>query len=240
MAIKDNVLHQRLVLDVNSNDSLNIVEMKQGDKSSRFVDIILVASGELIDISTLVGEGGKAKIIASMKGELRQNDEATINKEDNSITVEMSENALGEAGNLDCEIRLTDSSGSILSSALFIVRVGRSAAGKNSGVVDISKGSVHSDHIAEDAIEEKHLSANSVTPNALDRQYWEKIVLNDKVETYNDLFEKVGFTNGDGSLVQLSVNITTGNLGVINGLCLAYGKKFTKITLTCKKSRGVL
>ena len=215
MSIKDNTPHQKLILNVNSNNVLTVLEMKQGDKKSRYIDVTLVAAGESIDVKTLVGDGGKAFIVASMDNELRQNSEAQINT-DGTILVEMSENALGEAGVLDCEIRLTDSSDSVLSSALFIVRVGRSAAGKNHKVLDLFKG----------CIKNKHYEDGSVSPEKLDREYWEKNVKATSITEYEELFETVGLVNEGGSIAQIAVDITTGTEGTVKGVCLAYGKRF--------------
>jgi len=215
---KDKIPHQKITLDINQNDCFQTLEMKQGDKLSRFIDVTLTASGEFINLSEL-SEGKNVKILASMNGELRQNSDAKINA-DGTVTVEMSDNALGEAGILDCEIRVTDIENGILSSALFLIRVGRSAAGKNSHIVDLSEG----------CIEQKHYKKGSISPDKFDRGYWEKCSLvTEPITKLTDLFEKVKGVNAGGTITQLNLDLYCGEEKIV-GMGIAHAVEYPDST----------
>ena len=215
---KDKIPHQKITLDINQNDCFQTLEMKQGDKLSRFIDVTLTASGEFVNLSEL-SEGKNVKILASMNGELRQNSDAKINA-DGTVTVEMSDNALGEAGILDCEIRVTDVENGILSSALFLIRVGRSAAGKNSHIVDLSEG----------CIEQKHYKKGSISPDKFDRGYWEKCSLvTEPITKLTDLFEKVKGVNAGGTITQLNLDLYCGEEKIV-GMGIAHAVEYPDST----------
>jgi len=215
---KDKIPHQKITLDINQNDCFQTLEMKQGDKLSRFIDVTLTASGEFVNLSEL-SEGKNVKILASMNGELRQNSDAKINA-DGTVTVEMSDNALGEAGILDCEIRVTDIENGILSSALFLIRVGRSAAGKNSHIVDLSEG----------CIEQKHYKKGSISPDKFDRGYWEKCSLvTEPITKLTDLFEKVKGVNAGGTITQLNLDLYCGEEKIV-GMGIAHAVEYPDST----------
>lgn len=73
----------------------------------------------------------------------------------------------------------------------------------------------------------------SLTPEKLDRAYWERLSLvHIQITDADDLFERVGFTNAGGSIafVNVNMNVNVGEsvekLETLNGFCYATGIKF--------------
>ncbi len=73
----------------------------------------------------------------------------------------------------------------------------------------------------------------TLTPEKLDRAYWERLSLvHIQITDADDLFERVGFTNAGGSIAFVNVNMKvnvgegTQKLETLNGFCYASGIKF--------------
>ena len=76
--------HRLIILDISRAETIEILEAHQGDKNSRYIDIMLASDGETISLS----ENVTAKYDAVINNIVAAEDElAEIKSEDNIITV---------------------------------------------------------------------------------------------------------------------------------------------------------
>lgn len=116
---------QNLTLDVNDNVKFRYIKGKQWDNDSRFVRIKITESGEQFALPK-----NCTAVFRCLKPDgTRCINEATINQ-DNTITVELTNQVLAVEGTVNADISLMDGN-SILSSATFFIEVGAVPASAN-------------------------------------------------------------------------------------------------------------
>ena len=116
---------QNLTLDVNDNVKFRYIKGKQWDNNSRFVRITITESGE-----QFVPPKNCTAVFRCLKQDGTSCiNEATINQ-DNTITVELTNQVLAVEGTVNADISLMDGN-SILSSATFFIEVGAVPASAN-------------------------------------------------------------------------------------------------------------
>ena len=113
-----NVITDQLKLGIEGKSTLKYLYAKQGDKNSRFIRVTLDAGSGTITLGT----GATAKIRALLPDGTTVAESATINNDD-TISVELSENILRTKGLVKADIAVFGSSGSVLSSEVFCIRV---------------------------------------------------------------------------------------------------------------------
>ena len=159
-----------IAIDVNRNDTYFCLEMKQGDKQSRKVQIQLTSNGKDIVCDNTV----TPMIRASINGTLLINEKCADTgegcgvQEDGSIVFYATEEMLVKAGTVKCEIVLLDESGAVLTSANFLIKVGACSAGEASVILNPLDGIVKENMIANGAVQTRKLGNHSVTTMKLD------------------------------------------------------------------------
>lgn len=116
---------QDIVLDVGNCSIYQTVQAKQGDSGSRFVQIALTRNGMPFTIPA----GASARFRCAKPDGNGCDNPATISG--NTITVELTEQALAVPGSVRADVVLTDQDGSVLSSAVFLILVEAAAVGRN-------------------------------------------------------------------------------------------------------------
>lgn len=113
-------------LDINAANLYEYVKAKQGDSGTRKIKIRLMEDGEDINASS----SDTAYFRYSKPDGTGGNCPATINP-DGTIDVELPDQSLACAGLVSADVYLKDSSGKILSPAVFYIDVVKSPSGKN-------------------------------------------------------------------------------------------------------------
>lgn len=120
------VVKQSLTIDFAANvPTYKYIQAKQGDHSSRFVEITLTNNG----VPYVPPSGTNAKFRAQKPDGTMILNPATVG-EDGRITVELTEQTLAVPGDVIADIYLTDTPDSALSSASFIIRVAAAPTGE--------------------------------------------------------------------------------------------------------------
>ena len=120
--------HTKIKLELNSSNMIEVLEAHQGDKNSRFIDVMLTSDGEILKI----GEGISAKYDATIDNiVVADNLTATVNTAENIITVELTENMLSMSGLLKIDLKILESDALITAQTLR-VKVGKSVINNDS------------------------------------------------------------------------------------------------------------
>ena len=140
---------QKITLDVNREMCFQILTVKQGDRGSRFIEITLTADGIKLELANIAT---KTVFSASLKGVLVQNDSFDINQDNNTVKVNLSDNALANSGMLECELTAVNDKNEKVTSATFNVYVASSAKGLYHSVVDMLKGIIYTDMLQDKSV----------------------------------------------------------------------------------------
>ena len=120
--------HIKIKLELNSSNMIEVLEAHQGDKNSRFIDVMLTSDGEILQI----GDGLTAKYDATIDNIVVANDLlATVDTAENIITVELTENMLSMAGLLKIDLKILESD-SLITAQTLRVKVGKSVINNDS------------------------------------------------------------------------------------------------------------
>ena len=125
-----NITHQDVVLDVNYNKSNVIVNAHQGDTGTRFIDVTLTQSGEVITMSDTFTATAKASIYGAVKAV----NECEVDTVNNKIIVELTNTMLDTPGKLICEITLSEGE-QIITTQMFTVNVSQSVLNGGTEIV---------------------------------------------------------------------------------------------------------
>ncbi|MDD6644640.1 MAG: hypothetical protein PUE67_01045 [Oscillospiraceae bacterium] len=113
-----NLTHQEITLDVNDSKNTVVLSAHQGDKGTRFIDVTLTQSGEIIPMSNTFTATAKASLFGMVKGL----NKCEVDTADNKIIVELTDTMLDTPGRLNCEITLSEGE-QIITSQIFSVDV---------------------------------------------------------------------------------------------------------------------
>lgn len=114
--------HTKIKLELNSSNMIEVLEAHQGDKNSRFIDVMLTSDGEILQI----GDGISAKYDATIDNVVVADDvSATVDTTENIITVELTENMLSMSGLLKIDLKILESN-ALITAQTFRVKVGKS------------------------------------------------------------------------------------------------------------------
>lgn len=114
--------HIKIKLELNSSNMIEVLEAHQGDKNSRFIDVMLTSDGEILQI----GDGISAKYDAKIDNIVVADDvSATVDTTENIITVELTENMLSMSGLLKIDLKILESD-ALITAQTFRVKVGKS------------------------------------------------------------------------------------------------------------------
>ena len=120
--------HIKIKLELNSSNMIEVLEAHQGDKNSRFIDVMLTSDGEILQI----GDGISAKYDATIDNIVVADDlSATVDTTENIITVELTENMLSMSGLLKIDLKILESDALITAQTLR-VKVGKSVINNDS------------------------------------------------------------------------------------------------------------
>ena len=120
--------HTKIKLELNSSNMIEVLEAHQGDKNSRFIDVMLTSDGEILQI----GDGISAKYDATIDNIVVADDvSATVDTTENIITVELTENMLSMSGLLKIDLKILESDALITAQTLR-VKVGKSVINNDS------------------------------------------------------------------------------------------------------------
>ncbi|MGN0502039.1 MAG: hypothetical protein ACI4HN_03845, partial [Ruminococcus sp.] len=120
--------HIKIKLELNSSNMIEVFEAHQGDKNSRFIDVMLTSDGEILQI----GDDVTAKYDATIDNIVVANDlSATVDTAENIITVELTENMLSMSGLLKIDLKILESDALITAQTLR-VKVGKSVINSDS------------------------------------------------------------------------------------------------------------
>ena len=125
-----NITHQDVVLDVNYNKSNVIVNAHQGDTGTRFIDVTLTQSGEVITMSDTFTATAKASIYGTVKAV----NECEVDTVNNKIIVELTNTMLDTPGKLICEITLSEGE-QIITTQMFTVNIAQSVLNGSTEIV---------------------------------------------------------------------------------------------------------
>ena len=125
-----NITHQEVVLDVNYNKSNVVVNAHQGDTGTRFIDVTLTQSGEVITMSDTFTATAKASIYGAVKAV----NECEVDTVNNKIIVELTSTMLDTPGKLICEITLSEGE-QIITTQMFAVNVSQSVLNGGTEIV---------------------------------------------------------------------------------------------------------
>ena len=125
-----NITHQDVVLDVNYNRGNVIVNAHQGDTGTRFIDVTLTQSGEVITMSDTFTATAKASIYGTVKAV----NECEVDTVNNKIIVELTNTMLDTPGKLICEITLSEGE-QIITTQMFTVNIAQSVLNGSTEIV---------------------------------------------------------------------------------------------------------
>lgn len=113
------IVHNRMVIDVNAARSPAVITAKEEDTNSRFLEVQLICSGEQIVI------GNNDRIVMMARDKTTGDTVAAVNGTpyNGSALVELSQALLSVPATLECEIAVYGTNGSVLTSAMFTVIV---------------------------------------------------------------------------------------------------------------------
>ena len=109
---------QKITLDLDRRSVYTAICAKQGDEKSRKVQITLVSGGAVYKAPS----GAQAKFRAQKPDGTMVLNPAVVNS-DGTVTVELTRQTIAVPGEVTADVYLTDSTGSVLSSASFVIHV---------------------------------------------------------------------------------------------------------------------
>ena len=109
---------QKITLDLDRRSVYTAICAKQGDTKSRKVQITLVSGGAVYKAPS----GAQAKFRAQKPDGTMVLNPAVVNS-DGTVTVELTRQTIAVPGEVTADVYLTDSTGSVLSSASFVIHV---------------------------------------------------------------------------------------------------------------------
>ena len=109
---------QKITLDLDRRSVYTAICAKQGDEKSRKVQITLVSGGAVYKAPS----GAQAKFRAQKPDGTMVLNPAVVNG-DGTVTVELTRQTIAVPGEVTADVYLTDSTGSVLSSASFVIHV---------------------------------------------------------------------------------------------------------------------
>ena len=115
---------QKITLDLDRRSVYTAICAKQGDEKSRKVQITLVSGGAVYKAPS----GAQAKFRAQKPDGTMVLNPAVVNS-DGTVTVELTRQTIAVPGEVTADVYLTDSTGSVLSSASFMIHVEPAPAG---------------------------------------------------------------------------------------------------------------
>lgn len=115
---------QKITLDLDRRSVYTAICAKQGDEKSRKVQITLVSGGAVYKAPS----GAQAKFRAQKPDGTMVLNPAVLNS-DGTVTVELTRQTIAVPGEVTADVYLTDSTGSVLSSASFVIHVEPAPAG---------------------------------------------------------------------------------------------------------------
>ena len=115
---------QKITLDLDRRSVYTAICAKQGDEKSRKVQITLVSGGAVYKAPS----GAQAKFRAQKPDGTMVLNPAVVNS-DGTVTVELTRQTIAVPGEVTADVYLTDSTGSVLSSASFVIHVEPAPAG---------------------------------------------------------------------------------------------------------------
>lgn len=120
--------HIKIKLELNSSNMIEVLEAHQGDKNSRFIDVMLTSDGEILQI----GDGLTAKYDATIDNIVVADDvSAIVDVAENIVTVELTENMLSMSGLLKIDLKILESD-SLITAQTLRVKVGKSVINNDS------------------------------------------------------------------------------------------------------------
>ena len=120
--------HIKIKLELNNANMIEVFEAHQGDKKSRFIDVMLTSNGEILQI----GDGVTAKYDATINNIVVANDlTATVDITKNVVTVELTENMLSISGLLKIDLKILESE-SLITAQTLRVKIGKSVINSDS------------------------------------------------------------------------------------------------------------
>lgn len=199
-----NITHKKLVLDVNRAESYELTEAHRGDKLTRFIDVTITASNEVIELT----QSMNAYINATIDDIIVASDvEAVIDTNKNIIVVELTDYMLAIPGVLKVDLLITEND-EIITAETFKVRV------KNSVINEQSKfapaGSTIEEQIKNKADRSTTLAGYGIddayTKNQVNEKFNNEFVevekISNKVNATNEItdesenYPSVAFLNG--------------------------------------------
>lgn len=109
---------QKITLDLTKRSAFQYVSAKQGDNSSRFVEVTLT-DGDSVYIPP---DGATASFRAQKPDGTMVLNQAVVNS-NGTVTVELTQQTLAASGDVIADIYLTDGADTVLSTASFVIRV---------------------------------------------------------------------------------------------------------------------
>ena len=230
--------HIKIKLELNSSNMIEVFEAHQGDKKSRFIDVMLTSNGEILQI----GDGVTAKYDATINNIVVANDlTATIDTTKNVVTVELTENMLSISGLLKIDLKILESN-AIITAQTIRVKVGKSVINSDSkftpiggtiqetidevaaargnydslnnrinSKIDDVTGAVKTDNIAKNAV-----TSDKITPDAV-----ETINIADNAVTADKIANKA-VTNG--KIANGAITATKIAVGAVSSNNIAQGQ----------------
>lgn len=123
-----NINHTKMTLEINSCKNYEILEVRQGDKSSRIIDFAFTINGETVNLASTMS----AKVNATVDDVIVADSVAAIvDAENNVVTVTLTDTMLALSGICKMDIVLTEGD-EIITAETVCLRVGKSVINDDS------------------------------------------------------------------------------------------------------------
>lgn len=193
--------HQKITLDVNDTRAYTVLNAHQGDSKTRFIDITLTDSGNVITLSS----DYVATVKASINNKTKAVNTAVVDATNNVVTVELTKTMLDTPGLLNCEVILQEGQ-QFVTSATFTVKVAESVISDESEIVASQEFGKLLDALIEiKDIEDKAERVQTLVDNI------------DKLKSADDIINRL--STSETNIKQNVTDISTASTGYYNIHC---------------------